>query len=242
MQPAPREEELFRACRLLFGDGLSLSREFLYYIQWSGLKSAYRRRVHELHPDKSGGSADEFIALQRAYEELGEFLSARDNGRDPARRRPAGGKPAPSPARPASSAAAGAARLPRRPLLLGHYLYYSGLIDWRTIVSALVWQRSHRPRIGEIARDAGMLSAEQVREVLLRRRTLEPFGAAAVKLGLLTRAQVEELLRRQRLRQRRFGEYFVEKGIFSREEMLRFVAGLERHNAGVRNGQARQGR
>ncbi len=240
MLPAAQEEELFRACRVLFGDGLNLSREFLDYIQWSGVKSAYRRRVHEFHPDKSGGNSDDFIALQRAYEELGEFLAARkkgeragktsaagkDNGnRRPGRRNGGGGRDNP--------------RLPRRPLLLGHYLYYSGLIDWRTIVRALVWQRQNRPRLGEIAREAGMLSAEQVRTILSRRRTLEPFGAAAVKLGLLDRGQVDELLRRQRLMQRRFGEYFVEKGIFSREEMLRLVIGLERHNALARNGRSR---
>jgi len=248
MLPAAQEEELFRACRVLFGDGLNLSREFLDYIQWSGVKSAYRRRVHEFHPDKSGGKSDDFIALQRAYEELGEFLAARERGRAgktfaagknngnkrPGRRNGVRG--------PRHDRGRDNPRLPRRPLLLGHYLYYSGLIDWRTIVRALVWQRSNRPRLGEIAREAGMLSAEQVRTILSRRRTLEPFGAAAVKLGLLDRGQVDELLRRQRLRQRRFGEYFVEKGIFSREEMFRLVIGLERHNALVRNGRPRERR
>ncbi len=249
MIPVVQEEDLFRACRVLFGEGLSLSRDFLDYIQWSGVKRAYRHKVHEFHPDKANGGSDNFIALQRAYEELKDFLSARENGvclkksvnscrrSQPVRRPPPRSAAHNHAAGKNNSSGGNGTRfrykggLPRRRLLLGHYLYYSGMINWRTIIRALVWQRNNRPRIGEIGQQLGWLKRDDIKRIMAARNTMEPFGRVAVKLGLLNEPQVNDLLRRQQLQQRRFGEYFVSAGIFSRREMEGFVAGLKGHNA-----------
>ena len=253
MIPAIKEEELFQACRVLFGEGLSLSRDFLDYIQRSGIKRAYRRKVHEFHPDKAAGKSENFIALQQAYEELSDFLVKREKGVG-ARQKSGKGKnghkatpprrqsaPPRAPTQPFSAAAKGhpdepdaflyKGPMPSRPLLLGHYLYYSGMINWRTIIRALVWQRNNRPRLGEIGRQLGWLKQSDVARIMTTRASMEPFGEAAVKLGVLSCAQVEELLERQRVRQRLFGEYFVASGMFSHSEMADIVVGLERHNA-----------
>ncbi len=255
MIPAIQEEELFRACRVLFGDGLSLSRDFLDYIQWSGVKRAYRRKVHEYHPDKASGASDDFIALQQAYEELSEFLTAREKGfrlrRNGAARRES--RPVRPRREPAACRSAAEKKkncdnnggkngvrfrytggLPRRRLLLGHYLYYSGLIDWRTIIRALVWQRNNRPRLGEIGRQLGWLKQADIKRIMAARNSMEPFGRAAIKLGILSESQVGDLLRRQQRQQRRFGDYFVAVGMFSRGEMEGFVAGMKSHNAALR--------
>ena len=46
------EQELYRACRIIFGPDLTVSREFLEYIQSSGVKSAFRKKAMETHPDR----------------------------------------------------------------------------------------------------------------------------------------------------------------------------------------------
>jgi hypothetical protein len=80
------EQQLLRSCALLFGPDLHLSREFLEYLQLSGLKGAYRKRALETHPDRlfsrdrlqRQGSIESFHAVRNAYEELLHFLQARE--------------------------------------------------------------------------------------------------------------------------------------------------------------------
>lgn len=82
------ERELFRSCEILFGMELSLSREFLLYLQPSGIKSAYRQKARETHPDLACATNDSekkhrtdlFVAVQDAYENLKSYLDAREKG------------------------------------------------------------------------------------------------------------------------------------------------------------------
>lgn len=82
------ERELFDSCRVLFGEELQVSRNFLEYMQRAGIKSAYRQKALATHPDilASQGekakeqSADLFRLVQQAYENLNTYLDARDNG------------------------------------------------------------------------------------------------------------------------------------------------------------------
>lgn len=82
------EQELYRACRIIFGSDLTVSREFLEYIQFSGVKSAFRKKAMETHPDRLTGhdelaikrSARMFHSVQQAYEKLMQYLEAREKG------------------------------------------------------------------------------------------------------------------------------------------------------------------
>ncbi len=60
------EEQIFNACRVLFGPDVRLTREFLNYLQPAGAKSEYRRRAKRLHPDLHGHDP----SLQRRQAEL----------------------------------------------------------------------------------------------------------------------------------------------------------------------------
>ncbi|MBU0480587.1 MAG: DnaJ domain-containing protein [Proteobacteria bacterium] len=275
------ELELFRSCQVLFGGQLDVSREFLEYIQWSGVKSAYRKKVRETHPDGAAREgelvqrkrADEFRSVQEAYENLSNFLAARDKGyrliapirvkaensgarsygspsgqaeQNSSRHRrkegpqPVGGfaenrrrsgNPAEGrPSRPVTSSLY-KGPLPRRRLLFGHFLYYSGLINWRTIVKALAWQRNNRPRIGELGKRVGLLSEVDVEKVIRNRKGMESFGQSAISMRLLNQKQLKGLILQQKRLQRKFGEFFIAHRIFSPEQLEDLVQECQRHNA-----------
>lgn len=278
------EKELYRACEVIFGPELDISREFLEYLQLAGVKSAYRKRAMETHPDRAAveslvlaqPSVEPFHNVQQAYENLVNYLKARENGfrllstataadwrqrhawtRPQPRPRPA--KPAAEPGRerpqarraqprPKARQEAGRDRsgpfatfwkveefysgsLPDRRLLLGHFLYYSGVVTWRSIVQALIWQRTNRPRLGEMGRRFGMLSEEQIRTVLRRKELLQPFGASALALGLLTDRELGFLIQAQKRAQKKIGEYFVENQLLTIEQLACLVRQYHEHNA-----------
>lgn len=222
------EAEVLEACRILFGGEANLSRDFLFYLQPSGAKTAYRQKAKETHPDLYQGDdpsirqnkADIFRQVNQAYRLVSDFLSEREKypGRSfrfsPAREERGG-------------------YIPPRVLEIGLFLYYRRIIPFRTLAEALVWQRRQRPAIGQIARRWGWLGEDDLASIASSRIPFVRFGEKAVRLGLLTPAQVRTLLFYQRSRQRRIGEYFVEQGLLTLPEMERLVEELRRHNARV---------
>ena len=261
------EHELFDACRILFGSDLHITRDFLEYLQASGLKTAYRKRALETHPDRIAvmgiseqqHDTDQFRLVQTAYEGLTSYLDARQKGvviLKPAR---AAASPHARPAaananfrnpwqaktnnRQAAQNTTGSANwnidnrfrglLPERELRLGHFLYYSGIITWRQIIQALVWQRTNRPRLGELGKHFGWLNNDDILAVLRSRNTPAPFGKAALDLGLLTAKQLDTLVWRQKSLQRKIGEFFIEENILTAEDLMEFIRRHQQHNAKV---------
>lgn len=283
MSFATTEHELHRACEIIFGPELAVTREFLEYLQPSGIKSAYRKRAMETHPDRvavGGGliqrqNSELFHAVQNSYEHLLHYLKAREQGfrlprLTPCRPAPRNGtaKPAAAAGRPQAhtgqrphpdagfrTRATGADRpknntsqcrqqhdgwnveqlyrgpLPNRRLLLGHFLYYSGIASWRMVVQALVWQRAQRPRLGEIGQRFGLLREEEIDRILRSKALLEPFGASAVALGYLSEYQLRVLIHHQKQLQKKFGAYFVEKNILRADQLTHLLRQYHEHNA-----------
>jgi len=268
METVAAEKELFRSCEIIFGPELTISREFLDYLQRSGIKSAYRKRAMETHPDRAGQENDRvqrqrhdlFHSVQEAYENLTTFLDAKEKGFClPPPLRPAPPRthpPRPTPPKPhhPRQARAGAETkggfqntssqpplfwdteslyqgpLPNRRLLLGHFLYYSGLINWRTIIQALTWQRTERPRLGEIGQRFGLLSEADVVQILRNRPILQPFGQTALELGLLSQPQLQMLVAHQKRLQKKFGEFFLEKRLLHPHELRALLQQYQEHN------------
>ncbi|MEI6127562.1 MAG: J domain-containing protein, partial [Pseudomonadota bacterium] len=88
-QPTP--VELYNACRTIFGPEVSISIEFLNYLQPVGLKTAYRKRALETHPDRAktlGFFArdlhEEFKNVRLAYEKLLIFVETKNKISSPA--------------------------------------------------------------------------------------------------------------------------------------------------------------
>lgn len=244
--PQITEAEVFRACRTLFGPELNLSRDFLHYLQPSGVRSAYRQKAKITHPDRYAiatvGTQEKqqrlFQDLNQAHETVQEFIKQRERS------------PATSYFRSRSSAYSQPVRrrqdrpyskyyrgpLPTRPLQFGLFLYYLGIIPFNAVISAITWQRQQRPILGEIAKRWGWLSNEQVRQILNYRGKGHKFGERAEELGLLTPLQVRAILLHQRSRQKQMGSYFIEQGFFEDDTLNQLLNQLAEHNQTYRQG------
>jgi len=93
-----------------------------------------------------------------------------------------------------------------------------------------VWQRKQRPRLGEMARQQGWLNFGDVSTVLRHSTSRNPFGKTARQLGLLSDSQIHSLVWRQKRMQKKFGEYFVEKKMFSDQQLVNLLTEFRRHN------------
>jgi len=284
------ESELFRSCEILFGLDLNLSREFLEYLQYGGVKSAYRKMARETHPDLAAGKSEKekralatiFQTVQEAYENLKTYLDARDHGykfraesnrqhqgraakqrgqaadfrrkehsqaesraststadRKPrAEAKDSGGRCRTFKGRYADASQTDtfySGPMPNRKLVLGHFLYYSGVISWRTIVQAIVWQRMQRPRLGELGKKFGWLNEKEIRHIMDYRLPFQPFGESAVRLGHLTEQQRTILVFQQKRLQKKIGQYFVENRIMSQQRLDLYINKCRLHNAAVKN-------
>ncbi len=278
MSAVVAEQELFRACQIIFGNEMNVSRDFLDYVQMSGVKSAYRKRAKETHPDCFVGQgelaqrfgAQKFQVVQKAYKSLTHYVDAREKGyriprslqRAPIYRQAAKGKPAARPSsyhrppfahkrkapsftrasRRSQTTASSACKttfdskalfkgaLPERSMLFGHFLYYSGLVDWKTIVRALIWQRASRPRVGDIGVRFGWLAPSDILPILKSGICTDAFGKKAVAEGKLSRYQMQMILAYQKKNHRKVGEYFLKKRIFTRMQLQALLRKSQAHN------------
>ncbi len=235
------EEKLLQACTVLFGSNLTISSPFLEYLQLSGVKSAYRDRAKETHPDVISHSSSpnaynhDFLQVRAAYEELCHYLGERNSFTQqsiPASGpRPGGSAGAPcchpysrhrEPKDPSS--------LPARRLMFGEFLFHSGLCEWRDVFQALAWQRQSRPRLGEIGCTFGWINKQDVYTIFHHRQAGIRFGETAVRIGLLNQQQLERLLRHQTIRQQKIGQFFLQNDLLSQQQLQDALWYLSRHN------------
>lgn len=123
--------------------------------------------------------------------------------------------------------------MPKRRLLIGQYLYYSGLISWRTLFDAVYWQRRQRPLIGQIALDWGILTTDEIRRILTDRNYNERFGEYAYRNGYINYFELLALRGKQLRLQRPIGEYFVQERILCAEEVNKMAKKLRFWNSDI---------
>lgn len=241
--PYQSETALFNACRTLFGQEVSLSRDFLNYLQPSGARTAFRTQAKAHHPDAHANSSiqvrkqqtERFREIRQAYNLIIDFLEKRHTNR---RVTPnSGSAQAPSfrdrtpsrqdtqqRSRPRPSS------IPAIRLEFGMFTYYQGEVSYQQLIEALVWQRRQRPALGAIARKWGWLTDAKIVQILGHRGQGVRFGKKAVELGYLKAHQVEALLGYQRSLQERIGQYFIEKGWLTEEGAELIAQNLKHHN------------
>lgn len=239
------ETALFNACRTLFGAEVNLSQDFLYYLQPSGAKSAFRNQAKTHHPDAHASSSSQirrqqterFREIRQAYELITDFLDKRHlRSRDVPRRKPSHTPPhrSRSPETRNHQQKPHVRRttaVPAIPLEFGMYSFYKGKVTYQQLIEALVWQRRQRPSLGALARKWGWLSDNKVEQILKHRGGSMRFGKKAIELGYLKPHQVDALLKHQRSLQQRIGKYFVEKGLLTEAEAEQVSQNLKNHNS-----------
>ena len=243
-----QEYDLLDACRILFPAD-EISRDFLRYIQPDGLKNAYRNCVWQCHPDaccEDRGQARRTELFRRsveAYNLLNDYLKNRKSV-IPFSPIQHNAPPKEKSIRPAMPRIEVVERveseqyydgpMPALELKIGLYLYYSGVISYQALVSAVMWQRDQRPPLGNFARQWGWLMEEDVSAILKATHIVGSFGERAVTLGLLNQSQLNIILLHQRSMQKHIGRYFVTHGIFSEMTLKQHLRDLVQHNRKVR--------
>ncbi len=263
--------DIFQACETIFGPEIKISDDFLECLQPVGIKTAYRKRALETHPDRAKALGSfardlntEFIDVRQAYEKLLLFVETKNERSERAplfnsfrtqqaysyqspgrssyrntRNHRAGQKKSsndqkhPNKKHKNQSDHFYTGSLPKVNLMLGQFLYYSGLISWRMLIEAICWQRRQRPQIGQIAISWGLISPQDVIRILTVRTFNEKFGECALRIGYISSFEHFALVGKQRQLQRPFGEYFVERGILSSGEIIITANKHQLHNLSV---------
>jgi len=235
--------ELFNACHVLFGNEIDASLDFLRYLRPSGLKSAYRQKALETHPDRANISGEpeaklneNFRQVNMAYERLRSVIGKDGLIEGCIAQAPSFHRKTPTnthenrnrPARESEHYYFGA--IPARKLFLGQFLYYSGIISWQTLIKSIAYQRRIRPMIGQIAQGWGMLSENDVRQILRERPYNEKFGEFALRKNYISSFDLMALLGKQQMFQSPLGNYFIKKGILHPDEIETIVKKQKFHN------------
>lgn len=242
------DPSLLQACRALFGPEAPLSPEFLLTLKPSTVKTAFRKKAKETHPDLFTANdaatqrrqAEMFRIVNDAYDIMRKYCERRDREQKHAQARPHRKTHSRRPAAATKGATptfhvdtAGwlyRGVVPERRLEIGRYLYYRGCIPYRALLQALSWQMRQRPALGVIAKQWGWLNDSTVRAILSFRGMPRLFGQRALSLGLLSSYQARILLAYQRTLQKKLGQYFVDRGLLTREDMEQLADDLNRHN------------
>lgn len=225
-----RDDRLFEACRVLFGNEIEISKEFLSYIQEKGVTGAFRKRAMEVHPDRAVVSGlsiekcrEEFATLQIACETLRQHIATREIF----------SRVGASPPKFSKNFHVQASGLPAEKLLFGRFLYRMGIIQWRQLIMALTWQKSGRPKIGELGIKMGYLDRNSVLMILKNSVKARAFGATAYEMGFLTVNEVRDLLRRQKRQEKKIGQFFIEQGLLNDRQLQELLRQCKQHNRWV---------
>jgi len=237
-------QDLLNAYHVIFGSSGGVSVDVLRHLHPSALKIAYRRKAFETHPDRSlivGKMEDEmndcFVEVTLAYETLQSALkNLHSTGvrYDDRIKREFNKRTTNTVNRNDTADFFYKGGIPKRKLLIGQFLYYSGIVSWKRLIEAISWQKMQRPLIGQIAMKWGILNEYDILTII-KQRALERsfnkrFGEYAWLKGYITSYELLALLGKQRMLHRPIGEFFVEKRILPAWNIDRMIERLNSHN------------
>ena len=236
------------ACNILFGPEVIVSMDFLRYLQPSRVKAAYRKKAIETHPDRAKIlGIDEAQLLQAfkdvndAYEQLYPIVGIGNNTIPRSRRAERQQRQRYTQYADGQRAQKNwgdglySGRIPQMELLMGRFMYYSGLISWNTLIDALAWQRRQHPLIGQLAVSEGLLTMKGIQAILFQKKHNEKFGQCAIRSGYLKHFYIMRLLNKQRDCNRLFGHYFTDKKMLKSVEVEWVVKQQRRHNETIKH-------
>ncbi|MFH2044492.1 MAG: J domain-containing protein [Pseudomonadota bacterium] len=239
-----RTQDIVNAYNIIFGPAVNVSIDTIMDIRPIMLKTAYRKKAFETHPDRClvigkmrKEMNEQFIELNIAYETLQTAIKNSSpviNKSSTVINKEFKKKNTNTNNSKNSADHFYKGFLPKRKLLIGQFLYYSGIVSWKTLIDALALQKMQRPSVGQIALQWGILSKNDI-HIILKQRALERkhdkrFVEYACLKGYLTSFQRLALLGKQSSLQRPIGAFFVEKGVLMSADMEMMVNRLQAHN------------
>ncbi|MEE8585251.1 MAG: hypothetical protein V3T83_10415 [Acidobacteriota bacterium] len=233
------ETELFQACRVIFEAEPIPSRNFLRSLSLVCLKSAYRRRALQVHPDLH---AQQQTRVQQHYSRLfqeltGGYRLLRRYLDQQSRRRAEGFAAAGRPfrAKPRSSNASGFRTSPRPADSANRQPPASGAAGG--VSGPPVPGRRHsravppwKMRLGEFLYYSGQISWKALIAALVRQRTECPrLGDIAKRWGWLTEDRIVALLKQRRPGER-IGDLFVRRRLITAFRLGMLLSQQRRHS------------
>jgi hypothetical protein len=219
------------ALDILFPDDKRRSLIFLNQLGLDKLKEAYRLQLYKSHPDRSVilSTDPEKLSeaakdINRSYSLLKDYIKGKKLVRlisSPFRR---------IRTHSAQSSGRGTKRTQSENLLLGRYLLYRGIIDFKQLLKVLTWQITIRPNFGRIARDLGYCTDEDTARIVKNRRKNEKFGDTALRLNILSEMMIKHIISYQKRIQPKIGEYLVKEGILTGKELTEYIEELKEFN------------
>ncbi len=230
-------DKLFQCCEEIFPSGVVISIDFINSLNAEGIKSAFRVKAKEIHPDKLQNKqlsvnnvANRFNSLVDSYKTL---LAYADSGYKTFSS-PKTGKTEKHETADKEDSLFHSGEIPKVQLRFSQYLYYRGIISWNDCINSLVWQRKKRPVFGEIAIRKGFLDFKMIGQLLKYSRPGEKIGEIASRLKILNKKEISEILGNQMTYKASVGEFFVEKGFITREQLKVFLNDLYAHNQQIK--------
>ncbi|MBA4369687.1 MAG: hypothetical protein C0403_18840 [Desulfobacterium sp.] len=235
--------DILSAYSILFDSSIDFSTTYLNALQPDELKTAFRKKALATHPDRSTtlGLAESelqvrFQEVSKAYEVLKFYVTKKKEKplANPVNR--AGVRKAENFARKKNCERKWKedhffqGKLPDRRLKIGQFLYYSKIISWQTLIDAIVWQKKQRPLFGQIAKDWGYLTSEDVVRIISQKSYQDRFGDYALRNGYLTSFQQMAIAGRQRICQPLIGSHFIRKGIVTEFQLKTLSEQVQSHN------------
>jgi hypothetical protein len=123
-----------------------------------------------------------------------------------------------------------AGSIPRKKLRIGQFLFYNKIIDWMTLINAITWQASVRPKLGEIGMAFKYLDFDAILSIIRHSMAGETFGQTALRIAALTPSQLITLLGYQNGLGYPIGKFFVECNILSEIELAKWLKKMYFHN------------
>ena len=215
-----KNENIVKACNILFGPDFKFYHESLDYLQLSGIKNAYREKSKIFHPDRAyivgedeSVLAENFKELNKAYNTLLSYKKSsnfknileikKNHNKTTGDRKNFYYK----------------GIMPKRELRFGEFLYYIGKISWNDLIDSIVKQYTFRGKIGRICIELDYLEKDDIASILNNQKIDEKFGECAVRLGYLDTRQLKKALHIQNVKKYPIGRYFLESNLISKEEL-----------------------
>ncbi|MEA2103156.1 MAG: DnaJ domain-containing protein [Candidatus Cloacimonadota bacterium] len=229
-----RTREIKNALLILFEHKMLLSYYANNPIKTHNIKKAFRRKAKYFHPDKSKvfginerELTSKFQIINEAYNLLLDLLDQKDK----------------IIVRIISKSSTDNytqdfsilkrfynGNLPKRKLRFAEFLFYSKVINFHSMIKAIVWQRKNRPIVGKLGVQLGYMTQNDIRFIIRNRQYSEQFGQTAARLGLISPYQLRVILRKQKKFKCLIGEYFTNEKIITHFEIGRLLYEHRKHN------------